>query len=66
MTYSKAPRCPTCRGDAVEQVSRSLAGRRYECAWCGERWGVSLEDEVLDMLRRPLDTPPPSDPGNYA
>jgi transposase-like protein len=64
MTYSKAPRCPTCRGDAVEQTSRSLAGRRYECTRCGERWGVSLEDEVLDMVRRAPD-PSDSDPKSY-
>jgi transposase-like protein len=64
MTYSKAPRCPTCRGEAVEQVSRTLAGRRYECARCGERWGVSLEDEILDMLRRPAKPSSPTDPSS--
>lgn len=54
MTHSDTPNCPVCRSGDVTQVGRSLAGRRFRCGRCGERWGISLEDEVLGMIGESL------------
>jgi hypothetical protein len=50
MPQIQHPHCPVCHGHDVQVLSRSLAGTHLTCTRCGTRWGVSLEDEVLDMI----------------
>jgi hypothetical protein len=58
-------RCPRCHDHDIEQVARSLAGRRFSCHSCGLSWGISLEDEILGMIGIRGSGPESFEPDNH-
>jgi DNA-directed RNA polymerase subunit RPC12/RpoP len=43
-------RCPKCATPDVFAFERTRTGRAYYCHSCGNRWKVTLEDEVLTII----------------